>query len=74
MEYSNLEWEITAIMTEFSMGVGCQCFCVFDHVFDWSIRAVGSSVVDINTFKLDIEGADVLSVEADDILSNIFNF
>ena len=31
-------------------------------------------MVDIDTFKLDVEGTDVLGVESDYILSNGFNF
>ena len=56
------------------MGISSKCFCVLNHVFDGSIRPVGSSVVDIHTFKLDFEGTDVLSVKTNHILSNMFNF
>ncbi len=74
MEYSNLVEKLTSIITEFGMGIGRECFCVLDHVFHRAIRAVGCSVVHIHAFKLYIEGTDVLSVETDYILSNIFNF
>jgi hypothetical protein len=61
-------------MAELCVGVGREPFCIIYQIFNRFVWPVGCSVVYIHAFELDIKGTDVLSVEADNILSDLIDF
>ena len=60
-------------MAEFSVGIGCIEFCIFDHVLYSLVGTVGGGVVYIDRFQLDVEGRYVRSIKSDNILSDLVN-
>lgn len=61
-------------MTKLRVRVGRQCFRIFDHAFNWLVGAIRRSMVHIHAFKLDVEGADILGVKPDNVLSDGLDF
>lgn len=57
-------------MAELSMRVGSVEFCVFDHLFNRLIGAIGSCVVNINRFQLNVEWGNIGSVKSNYISSD----
>jgi hypothetical protein len=57
-------------MTELGMRICRKPLSVINHAFNGSIGPISCSVVNINAFKLNVKGTDVLSVETNDILSD----
>ncbi len=61
-------------MAELGVGVGCEFFSELDHIFNCLVRSISCGVVNIDSFKFDVEGGHIESVKADDIPSYFVNF
>lgn len=60
-------------MAEFSMRVSSKFFCKFDHIFNSLVRTVCSCMVDIDSFKLNVERRHIESIEAFNVLPDNVN-
>jgi hypothetical protein len=60
-------------MTEFSMRVSSVQFRVLDHTLHSLIGATGSSVVDVDGLKLNVEGRFVGGIKAYDVPTDLID-
>ena len=64
----------TSIVTKLCVWICWNSLCVFDHILDRSIGTARRSIIDINTFELNVEWTDILCVKTDNVLSGYVDF
>jgi len=63
-------WRGTSEMAKLGMRVCSKLFCILDHVLDCAIGPASSSVIHVDRLKLNVEGGEIASIEADNVLSD----